>query len=212
MATEYTPNYNLDLYASADKPNLRDQYNAAMGKVDAQMKKTADDVTNANANVLTMQSQVSKNKEDIAALESTVETHGAQITGAQKTADDALSLAQTSETDIAGTQADVQGERGRGRCEQEQGRHLHTERQRFAEGADRPCVVHRAVRPGNGDRVRPCEGHRQRQRFCRHWHCCIAADGEPGSWAGFLAHGTVGHCSRQHRERSFERVQRQSMG
>lgn len=107
MATEYTPNYNLDLYASADKPNLRDQYNAAMGKVDVQMKKTADDVTNANANVLTMQTQVSKNKEDIAALESTVETHGVQITGVQKTADDALSLAQTNETDIAGTQADV---------------------------------------------------------------------------------------------------------
>lgn len=113
MATEYTPNYNLDLYASADKPNLRDQYNAAMGKVDAQMKKTADDVTNANANVLTMQSQVSKNKEDIAALESTVETHGAQITSVQKTADDALSLAQTNETDIAGTQADVTALTGR---------------------------------------------------------------------------------------------------
>lgn len=113
MATEYTPNYNLDLYASADKPNLRDQYNAAMGKVDAQMKKTADDITNANANVLTMQSQVSKNKEDIAALESTVETHGVQITGAQKTADDALSLAQTNETDIAGTQADVTALTGR---------------------------------------------------------------------------------------------------
>ena len=113
MATEYTPNYNLDLYASADKPNLRDQYNAAMGKIDAQMKKTADDVTNANANVLTMQSQVSKNKEDIAALESTVETHGVQITGAQKTADDALSLAQTNETDLAGTQADVTALTGR---------------------------------------------------------------------------------------------------
>lgn len=113
MATEYTPNYNLDMYASADKPNLRDQYNAAMGKIDAQMKKTADDVTNANANVLTMQSQVSKNKEDIAALESTVETHGVQITGAQKTADDALSLAQTNETDIAGTQADVTALTGR---------------------------------------------------------------------------------------------------
>lgn len=113
MATEYTPNYNLDLYASADKPNLRDQYNAAMGKVDAQMKKTADDVTNANANVLTMHSQVSKNKEDIAALESTVETHGAQITGAQNTADDALSLAQTNKTGIAGAQADVTALTGR---------------------------------------------------------------------------------------------------
>lgn len=113
MATEYTPNYNLDLYASADKPNLRDQYNAAMGKVDAQMKKTADDVTNANANVLTMQSQVSKNKEDIAALESTVETHGTQITVAQNTADDAISLAQANGTDIAGTQADVTALTGR---------------------------------------------------------------------------------------------------
>ena len=113
MATEYTPNYNLDLYASADKPNLRDQYNAAMGKVDAQMKKTADDVTNANANVLTMQSQVSRNKEGIAALESTVEAHGAQIAGAQSTADDALSLAQASKTGIAGTQADVTALTGR---------------------------------------------------------------------------------------------------
>lgn len=113
MATEYTPNYNLDLYASADKPNLRDQYNAAMGKVDAQMKKTADDATNANANVLTMQSQVSKNKEDVAALESTVETYGAQITGAQKTANDALSLAQAYETDIAGAQAAVTALTGR---------------------------------------------------------------------------------------------------
>lgn len=113
MATEYTPNYNLDLYASADKPNLRDQYNAAMGKVDAQMKKTADDATNANANVLTMQSQVSKNKEDIAALESTVETYDVQITGALKKADDALSLVQANETDIAGAKADVTALTGR---------------------------------------------------------------------------------------------------
>lgn len=113
MAAEYTPNYNLDLYASADKPNLRDQYNAAMGKVDAQMKKMADGVTNANANVLTMQSQVSRNKEDIAALGSTVETYGAQIAGAQKAADDALSLAQANETDIAGAQADVTALTGR---------------------------------------------------------------------------------------------------
>ena len=107
MATEYTPNYNLDLYASADKPNLRDQYNAAMGKIDTQMKKSADDVTNANANVLTLQTQVTEAQEDISALESTVETHGTQITNVQKTANDALSLAKTNEGDIADTQADV---------------------------------------------------------------------------------------------------------
>ena len=113
MATEYTPNYNLDLYASADKPNLRDQYNAAMGKIDTQMKKSADDVTNANANVHTLQTQMTEAEKDISALESTVETHGTQITDVQKTADDALSLAKTNESDIADTQADVTSLTGR---------------------------------------------------------------------------------------------------
>lgn len=113
MATEYTPNYNLDLYASADKPNLRDQYNAAMGKIDTQMKKSADDVTNANANVLTLQTQVTEAQKDISELESTVETHGTRITAVQKTADDALSRAQTNESDIADTQADVTSLTGR---------------------------------------------------------------------------------------------------
>ena len=113
MATEYTPNYNLDLYASADKPNLRDQYNAAMGKIDTQMKKSADDVTNANANVLTLQTQMTEAQKDISELESTVDTHGKQITAVQKTADDALSLAQTNESDIADTQADVTSLTGR---------------------------------------------------------------------------------------------------
>lgn len=107
MATDYTPNYTLDLYASTDKPNLRDQYNAAMGKIDTQMKANADGITNANANVGTLQTQMQQVQDDVTALESTVETHGTQITGAQKTADDALSLAQTNESDIADTQSDV---------------------------------------------------------------------------------------------------------
>lgn len=107
MATEYTPNYNLDLYASADKPNLRDQYNAAMGKIDTQMKKSAEDVTNANANVLTLKTQMTEAQKDISALESTVKTHGTQITNVQKTANDALSLAKTNESDIADTQGTV---------------------------------------------------------------------------------------------------------
>lgn len=107
MATEYTPNYNLDLYASADKPNLRDQYNAAMGKIDTQMKKSADDVTNANANVLTLQTQMTEAQKDISALESTVETHGTRITDVENTANDALSLAQTNESEIETTQDTV---------------------------------------------------------------------------------------------------------
>lgn len=107
MATEYTPNYNLDLYASADKPNLRDQYNTAMGKIDTQMKKSADDVTNANANVLTLQTQMTEAQKDIAGLESAVDEHGTEITIVQKTANDALSLAQTNESEIETTQGTV---------------------------------------------------------------------------------------------------------
>lgn len=107
MATEYTSNYNLDLYASADKPNLRDQYNAAMGKIDTQMKKSADDVTNANANVLTLQTQMTEAQKDIAELESTVDEHGTEIANVQKTANDALSLAQTNESEIETTQDTV---------------------------------------------------------------------------------------------------------
>lgn len=107
MATEYTPNYNLDLYASADKPNLRDQYNAAMGKIDTQMKKSADDVTNANANVLTLQTQMTEAQKDIAGLESAVDEYGTEITIVQKTANDALSLAQTNESEIETTQGTV---------------------------------------------------------------------------------------------------------
>lgn len=113
MATEYTPNYNLDLYASADKPNLRDQYNVAMGKIDTQMKKSADDVTNANANVHTLQTQMTEAKKGISALESTVETHGTRITDVQKTANNALSLAKTNESGIADTQSDVTSLTGR---------------------------------------------------------------------------------------------------
>lgn len=41
MASAYTNNYNLDLYTGSDKPNLRDQYNAAMNKIDAAL--VADD-------------------------------------------------------------------------------------------------------------------------------------------------------------------------
>ena len=113
MATEYTPNYNLDLYASADKPNLRDQYNAAMGKIDTQMKANANGITNANANVGTLQTQMQQVQGGVTALESTVETHGTQIAGVQKTADDALSLAQTNKSSIADTQSDVTSLTGR---------------------------------------------------------------------------------------------------
>ena len=100
MATEYTPNYNLDLYASADKPNLRDQYNAAMGKIDTQMKRSADGVTNANANVLTLQTQMTEAQKDIAELESTVDEHGTQVTSLTSRVATVEGTASKNKTDI----------------------------------------------------------------------------------------------------------------
>ena len=93
MATSYTPNYNLDLYESKDKPNLRDQYNSAMGKIDAQMKKSADDVVNANANVVTLQTQMTETQKTISAVKTTADT--------------ALSQSNTNKEDIATTNTNV---------------------------------------------------------------------------------------------------------
>lgn len=128
MASEYTPNYNLDLYVSTDKPNLRDQYNAAMGKIDRQMKANADGVTNANANVTTMQAQVNRNKEGIAdategvssletavgahatqigSLQTAVERQGAKIAGVEAAAGNALSKANGNASGISELRSDV---------------------------------------------------------------------------------------------------------
>ena len=45
MASEYTHNFNLDLYTDTDKPNLRDQYKAAMEKIDSALQKKTNDIT-----------------------------------------------------------------------------------------------------------------------------------------------------------------------
>ena len=44
MATSYTPNYKLDLYTDTDKPNLRDQYNGAMNKIDSQFTTVSNNI------------------------------------------------------------------------------------------------------------------------------------------------------------------------
>lgn len=47
MATDYTTHYNLDKYTAIDKPNLRDQYNAAMDKIDTELWSQHGDVADA---------------------------------------------------------------------------------------------------------------------------------------------------------------------
>lgn len=115
MASEYTPNYNLDLYVSTDKPNLRDQYNGAMGKIDKalldannkvvdygnQVANLSTRVENVETTVGGLDGRITANTEQIAAVKSTADGAAANATDAKTTADSALSLAQTNERDIS---------------------------------------------------------------------------------------------------------------
>lgn len=71
MAREYTPNYNFDLYTNDDKPNLRDQYNSAVSKVDMQLKQTNDVVT---ANKSIVDASISKLGERVSTAENDIDT------------------------------------------------------------------------------------------------------------------------------------------
>lgn len=115
MASEYTPNYNLDLYVSTDKPNLRDQYNGAMGKIDKalldannkvvdygnQVANLSTRVENVETTVDGLDGRITANTEQIAAVKSTADGAAANAAAAKTTADSALSLAQTNEQDIS---------------------------------------------------------------------------------------------------------------
>lgn len=115
MASEYTPNYNLDLYVSTDKPNLRDQYNGAMGKIDKalldannkvvdygnQVANLSTRVENVETTVGGLDGRITANTEQIAAVKTTADGAAANATAAKNTADSALSLAQTNKHDIS---------------------------------------------------------------------------------------------------------------
>jgi hypothetical protein len=73
MASEYTPNYNLDLYADNDKPNLRDQYNGAITKVDAQLHELSNNLV-----IVTEATDQAKNK--AATAQSTADSNTTAIT------------------------------------------------------------------------------------------------------------------------------------
>lgn len=105
--TTYTTNYNLDKYEGTDKPNLRDQYNSAMDKIDTELKDLADTDVQTSTNVLNLQNRMNTAESDITNLQSTTESHTQQISAVTSTANNALSLAQTNESDIAGIETDV---------------------------------------------------------------------------------------------------------
>ena len=94
MASEYTPNYNLDLYVDNDKPNLRDQYNGAITKIDTQLHEFSNNLVvvteaanQARDKAGTAQSAADANAKSISTLSTTV----TEVDSAYKAADTKLS-------------------------------------------------------------------------------------------------------------------------
>lgn len=79
MASEYTPAYNLDLYTSADKPNLRDQYNAAMRKIDTAMQTLNNTIGGWSGSLTAIQKEVQSVNTEYKELKSKLATYDSEI-------------------------------------------------------------------------------------------------------------------------------------
>lgn len=100
MATQ-TTNYHFPKYEADDLPNLLDEYNEFADLADAAINNAMMTATNAGTaaqNAKTAADAASAKVDDV---EDSVNTVSAQVVTAQNTAEQALSLAQTNESDIA---------------------------------------------------------------------------------------------------------------
>ena len=105
MATEYTENYELDLYVGEDKPNLRDQYNAAMGKVDAALQGLHEGHADNVEAIASANASIAANATEIGKLQATDATHTSQITALQNGQTSLNTRMGTAEGDIDALQA-----------------------------------------------------------------------------------------------------------
>lgn len=119
MASEYTPNYNLDKYVGTDKPNLRDQYNSAMDKIDAQFVVIDNDHTETNNQISAINTNMTKLGERVTAAEGKVTAVEGQIgqtntelAAVKQTAENANSQANTNATAIEGINTNLAAVQG----------------------------------------------------------------------------------------------------
>lgn len=109
MASEYTPNYNLDKYVGTDKPNLRDQYNSAMDKIDAQLvviendhTETNNQISAINTNMTQLGERVTTAEGKVTAVEGQISQTNTELAAVKQTAENANSQANTNATAIEG--------------------------------------------------------------------------------------------------------------
>jgi hypothetical protein len=109
MASEYTTNFNLDLYTDTDKPNLRDQYNGAMNKIDSQLNTLSNNIVisteaanQAKEQAKAASDSASTNAQSIATLQTTV----SGIDTAYKAADSAIETTLNTKAPVSHASAD----------------------------------------------------------------------------------------------------------
>lgn len=99
MATQ-TTNYHFPKYESTDIPDLTDEYNEFADLADAAINNAMMAATNAGTAAQNASTKADAASSKVDGVEDTVNTLSAQVTTAQNTAEQALSLAQTNESDI----------------------------------------------------------------------------------------------------------------
>lgn len=110
----FTPNYNLDLYDVDDKPNLNDQYNDAMRKVDNALHGMSNDIVTAETAVNNLSTKVdgfdtriTANATAAATAQTTAESAVDMSREAKSAADAAQSAADTAQSAADTAQGDV---------------------------------------------------------------------------------------------------------
>lgn len=103
-STTKTPNYNLSQFADADKPTWRGDYTGDMAKIDRGLQCNANAA--ADAHTAATNAQQTANT-----AVGKADANTAAIAQVKATADNALSLAQTNEADIAANDGEFQSYR-----------------------------------------------------------------------------------------------------
>lgn len=119
MASEYTPNYNLDKYVGTDKPNLRDQYNSAMDKIDAQFvvikndrTETGNQISAINTNMTQLGERVTAAEGKVTKVEGQIGQTNTELAAVKQTAENANSQANTNATAIEGINTNLAAVQG----------------------------------------------------------------------------------------------------
>lgn len=119
MASEYTPNYNLDKYVGTDKPNLRDQYNSAMDKIDAQFvviendhTETNNQISAINTNMTQLGERVTSAEGNVTAVEGQIGQTNTELAAVKQTAENANSQANTNASAIEGINTNLAAVQG----------------------------------------------------------------------------------------------------